>query len=130
MPCLDPPALDRKDHAMAVKPTRNSSDFVRRAFAPAARLNEVVAGNVERIAKFQHEWIGDLLQLGLDQMNAAVKARDLATLLAQQHEITTRFVARAQSHQATLTDIAAAAQAGFLQWAEDATSLATGKSAA
>lgn len=115
---------------MATKSTRNGTDFVRRAFAPAARLNEVAAGNVERIVKFQYEWTGDLLQFGIDQMNAAVKARDLASLLAQQHEISTRFIARAQTHQATLTDIAAAAQAGFLEWAEEATTLATGKTAA
>ena len=35
--------------------TTDYTDFARRAFTPATRLNEVMVGNIERIARFQYE---------------------------------------------------------------------------
>jgi phasin family protein len=114
-------------------PAKQSSteytDFARRAFGPAARLNEVVVGNVERVARFQYELAGELMQLALDQMNAAVKARDLPTLLAKQRELATKFAEKASQRQQALAEIATESQASFARWIEDATSAATGKAA-
>ena len=115
---------------MAAKNTTpDYMDFAKRAFAPASQLNEVMVGNVERIAKFQYELAGDLMQFGLDQLHATVKAKDLPTLLAKQREIATKFAEKAQARQQALADIATEGQAGVARWIEDATSISTGKAA-
>ena len=58
---------------MVAKHTSTSTPgFAQRAFAPAARFNETLVANVERIARFQYELTGDLLQFGLDQLDATV----------------------------------------------------------
>jgi phasin family protein len=116
-------------------PAKNSSstaelgDFAKRAFAPASRLNETMVANVERIARFQYELTGDLMQFGLDQLHATAKAKDLPTLLSKQRELATKFVEKAQARQKDLAEIASESQAGFAKWIEDATALAAGKAA-
>lgn len=114
---------------MASKNTTDYTDFAKRAFAPATRLNEVLVGNVERVARFQYELAGDLMQLALDQLNATVKAKDLTTLLAQQREIATKFAEKGGQRQQAFAEIASESQASFARWIEDATALATGKAA-
>jgi phasin family protein len=114
---------------MPAKKTADYTDFAQRAFAPATRLNEVVVGNVERVARFQYELAGDLMQLALDQMNATVRAKDLTTLLAQQREIATKFAEKGTQRQQALAEMASESQASFAKWIEDATALASGKAA-
>ena len=109
--------------------TADFGDFAKRAFTPASRLNETVVANVERIARFQYDLTGDLLQFSLDQLHATAKAKDLPTLLSKQRELATKFVEKAQARQKDLVEIASESQAGFAQWIEDATSLALGKAA-
>ena len=113
--------------------TRNTAkdytDFASSAFAPATRLNELMVSNIERVARFQYELAGDLLQFGLDQLNASVKSRDLPGLWTQQREIARKFADKAQVHQATLTELTATSQAGLAQWFEDITSFRSGKAA-
>ena len=104
-------------------------DFALRAFGPAARFNEVVAGNVERAARFQFAIAGDLMQLAIDQMNAGMKARDVPTLLASQREIGTKFAEKAAERQQEFTQLAADSQASFAALIEDVTSIAGGKAA-
>ena len=121
---------------MPAKKTADYTDFAQRAFAPATRLNEVVVGNVERVARFQYELAGDLMQLAgdlmqlaLDQMNATVRAKDLTTLLAQQREIATKFAEKGAQRQQALAELATESQASLASWIEDATAVATGKAA-
>jgi len=114
---------------MPAKKTADYTDFAQRAFAPATRLNEVVVGTVERVARFQYELAGDLMQLALDQMNATVRAKDLTTLLAQQREIATKFAEKGTQRQQALAEMASESQASFAKWIEDATALASGKAA-
>ena len=115
-----------KDPTMATK-TADYTDFAKRAFTPATRFNEVLVGNIERVARFQYELVGDLMQFSLDQLNATVKARDLPTLLSKQREIATKFAEKATTRQQVLAEMATESQAGFARWIEDATSLASGK---
>ena len=85
---------------MAAKSTTTEyTDLAKRAFAPATRFNETMVASVERVARFQYELAGELMQFGLDQMHATVKAKDLPTLLAKQREIATKFAEKAQSRQ-------------------------------
>jgi phasin family protein len=114
---------------MATKKTTDFTDFAQRALTPAARLNEVFVGNVERVARFQYELAGDLMQLALDQMNATVRAKDLTTLLSQQREIVTKFAEKNTQRQQALGELASESQASLAKWIEDATAFATGKAA-
>lgn len=111
------------------KTTTDYTDFAKRAFAPAVRFNETLVGNIERVARFQYEVTGDLMQFALDQMHASVKAKDLPTLLAKQREIATKFAEKATVRQQTLAEMAAESQASLAKWMEDAASVATGKAA-
>jgi phasin family protein len=113
----------------ATKTTTDYTDYAKRAFAPATKLNEVMVGNFERVARFQYEVSGDLLQLALDQLNATVKAKDLPTLLAKQRELVTKFAEKATVRQQSLAEMASESQASFAKLIEDATALATGKAA-
>ena len=113
----------------ATRKTTDYTDFAKRAFTPATRFNEVMVGNIERVARFQYELAGDLMQFSLDQLNATVKARDLPTLLSRQREIATKFAEKATTRQQALAEMATESQAGFGRWIEDATSLASGKAA-
>jgi len=111
------------------KTTTDYTDFARRAFAPAFRFNETLVGNIERVARFQYEVTGDLMQFALDQMHAGAKAKDLPTLLARQREIATKFAEKATVRQQSLAEMAAESQASLAKWMEDAASAATGKAA-
>ena len=114
---------------MAATKSTDYTNFAKRAYAPATRFNEVMLGNVERVARFQYELAGDLMQFALDQMNASVKAKDLPTLLSKQREIATKFAEKATTRQQALAELATESQAGFARWIEDATTLASGKAA-
>jgi len=105
------------------------SDFAKRAYAPVSGLNEMFIGNIERIAKFQYELTGDLMNLALEQMRVSVKAKDLTTLMAQQREVATKFVEKAQERQQSLAKLAADSQAGLATWIEEATAAVGGKAA-
>ena len=109
--------------------TTDYTDFAKRAFAPATRFNEVMVGNIERIARFQYELAGDLMQFSLDQLHATVKAKDLPTLIAKQRELATKFVEKAQARQKDLAEITSESQAGLAKWFDDASALASGKAA-
>jgi phasin family protein len=109
--------------------TTGYTDFAKRAFAPATRFNETMVAGVERLARFQYELTGDLLQFSLDQLHATVKAKDLPTLLAKQREIATKFAEKAQSRQTDLVEIATESQASLAKWLDEAGALASGKAA-
>jgi phasin family protein len=100
------------------------TDFAKRSFAPATRLNETVAGNLESLARFQYDLAGDFMQLAIDQMQATVKARDLGTLVARQSEIASKFVERTTQRQQAFARIATEAQASVARLVEEATTAA------
>ncbi|HVN42046.1 MAG TPA: phasin family protein [Steroidobacteraceae bacterium] len=98
------------------------TDVAKRAFAPVTRLNETLAGNLERLARFQYELAGEFMQFGLDQLNAAVHARDLGTLLTRQADIANRFTETMAARQQSFARVATQAQASLAQWVEETTS--------
>jgi phasin family protein len=113
----------RKDTDMAIKLDDFSAytEFAKRAFAPATRLNETVVGNFESLARFQYELAGDFLQLAIDQMQATVKAKDIGTLVARQSEIASKFVEKTAQRQQSFARIATEAQASVARLVEEAT---------
>jgi phasin family protein len=115
-----------EETAMAVKLDDFSAytDFARRAFAPATRLNATVVGNLESLARFQYDLAGDFMQFALDQMQATVKAKDLGTLVARQSEIASKFVEKSAERQQAFARIATEAQASVARLVEEATTAA------
>jgi len=116
----------RKESTMAVKFDDFSAytDFAKRAFAPATRLNETVAGNFESLARFQYELAGDFMQLAIEQMQATVKAKDLGTLVARQSEIASKFVEKQTQRQQAFAKMATDAQARMSRLVEEAATAA------
>ena len=100
------------------------TDFAKRAFAPATRLNATVLGNLESLARFQYDLAGDFMQFALDQMQATVKAKDLGTLVARQSEIASKFVEKSAERQQAFARIATEAQASVARLVEEATTAA------
>jgi phasin family protein len=96
------------------------TDFAKRAFAPATRLNETVVGNFESLARFQYELAGDFMQLAIEQMQATVKAKDLGTLVARQSEIASKFVEKQTQRQQAFAKMATDAQARMSRLVEEA----------
>jgi phasin family protein len=96
------------------------TDFAKRAFAPATRLNETVVGNFESFARFQYELAGDYMQLAIEQMQATVKAKDLGTLVARQSEIASKFVEKQAHRQQAFAKMATDAQARLSKLVEEA----------
>ena len=105
------------------------TDFAKRAFAPANRLNETVIGNFEALARFQYELAGDYLQLALEQMQATAKARDRGALVARQTEIASKFVEKQTQRQQAFARMATDAQARVAKAVEEAAT-PTGRKAA
>jgi phasin family protein len=99
------------------------TDFAKRAMAPATRLNETVAGHVERLARFQYEVAGDWLQFAIEQMQATAKAKDFGALMTRQSEIASRFVDKATQRQQALAKLTTEAQASLAHWADEATAV-------
>lgn len=97
------------------------TDFAKRAFAPATRLNEAAVGNFESFAKFQYDLAGDYMQLAIEQLQATVKAKDLGTLVARQSEIASKFVEKQGQRQQAFARIATDAQARVAKLVEEAT---------
>jgi len=104
------------------------TDFAKRAFAPAARLNETMFGNFEALARFQYDLAGDYMQLALDQMQATTKAKDLGSLVARQTEIASKFVEKQTQRQQAFARMATDAQARMAKVVEEAAT--TGRKAA
>ena len=94
--------------------TTEYTDFAKRAFAPATRLNEMFVGNVERVAKFQYELAGDLMQFGAraDARDGQGERPDRRSF-RKQREIATKFAEKAPARQQALAKLAADSQAGF-----------------
>lgn len=97
--------------------------FAKRAMAPAAKFNEAVAGNFERLARFQHDMAGDWLQLAIDQMQASVKAKDIGSLVSRQAEIASKFVDKATQRQQAFAKLATEAQASVACWVDETTTV-------
>jgi phasin family protein len=116
----------RQEAPMAIKLDDFSAytDFAKRAFAPATRLNETVVGNFESLARFQYELAGDFMQLAIEQMQATVKAKDLGTLVARQSEIATKFVEKQTQRQQAFARMATDAQARMAKLVEETTAAA------
>ncbi len=97
-------------------------DASKRAMAPLAELNALTARTLERSARYQYGLAGDLLELGVAQLQAIAAAKDFGALLSQQAALTNAFVAKSTTRSQEAVQLATAAQGEFTAWMSATTS--------
>lgn len=114
---------------MSFQPTDFQSfiDASKRAMAPLAEWNALSARTLERTARYQYGLAGDLLELGLAQLQATAAAKDLGALLNQQAALANAFAEKSASRSQEAMQLATEAQGEFSAWVSTATSELTRK---
>jgi len=97
-------------------------DASKRAMAPLAELNALTARTLERSARYQYGVAGDLLELGVAQLQAVAAAKDFGALLNQQAALTNAFFEKSTTRSQEALQLANAAQGEFTAWVSTATS--------
>ena len=91
-------------------------DASKKAFAPAAKFNELSLANFERIARQQFAFAGEVLEFSLKQMQLANNVRDFNDLTARQIELSTQFAERATQRSQDLIKLTSEHQAELTKW--------------
>ena len=107
-------------------------DASKKAFAPAARFNELTLQGFERVARQQFAFAGEVLEFSLQQLQLATTAKDFNDLAARQIELTTQFAEKATQRSQDLMKLTTEHQAEMTKWFDQSvaeTSKATKKAA-
>jgi phasin family protein len=91
-------------------------DAGKKAWAPAAKLNELSATAFERIARQQYAFAGEWLEFSLKQIQLASTARDFSDLTSRQIELSTQFAERATQRSQDLIKLSTEHQAELTKW--------------
>jgi phasin family protein len=97
-----------------MNPTFDFSAFVdasKKAFAPAAKFNELTLKGFERVARQQLAFVGEMLDFSMQQMQLATTAKDFNDLTARQVELTTQFAEKATQRSQDLVKLSTEHQA-------------------
>ena len=97
-------------------------DASTRGMAPLAELNSLTVRTLERSARYQYGVAGDLLELGVAQLQAAAAAKDFGALLNQQAALTNAFFEKSTVRSQEALQLATAAHGEFTAWVSTATS--------
>jgi phasin family protein len=113
-------------------PTFDFNAFIdagKKAWAPAAKLNELSATAFERIARQQYAFAGEVLEFSLKQLQLASTARDINDLTARQIELSTQFAERATQRSQDLIKLSSEHQAQLTKWFDQTVSETVSESA-
>ena len=91
-------------------------DASKKAFAPAARLNELAVKGFERVARQQYAFMGEMLDYAIKQAQLPTTTKDVNELTAKQVELTTSFVEKATQHSQDFVKFATESQAEVTKW--------------
>jgi phasin family protein len=100
-------------------PTFDFSAFLdasKKAFAPAAKFNELTLQGFERVARQQLAFAGEVLEFSLQQLQLATSAKDFNDLTARQVELTTQFAEKATQRSQDLVKLSTEHQAEMTKW--------------
>lgn len=86
-------------------------DASRKAFAPAARFNELAARSFERVARQQYAFLGEMVEFAIKQAQLTSTTKDVSELAAKQIELTTALVEKATQHSQDFVKFATDSQA-------------------
>lgn len=96
-------------------------DASKKAFAPAARLNELAVKGFERVARQQYAFMGEMLDFAIKQAQLTSATRDVNELTSRQLELTTAFVEKATQHSQDIVKFATESQAEVTKWLDQTT---------
>ena len=102
-----------------MNPTFDFSAFVdasKKAFAPAARFNELTLQGFERVARQQLAFAGEVLEFSLQQLQLTTTAKDFNDLTARQIELNTQFAEKATQRSQDLVKLSTEHQAEMTKW--------------
>ncbi len=100
-------------------------DASKKAFAPAAKFNELSLQSFERIARQQFAFAGEVLEFSLQQLQLASQARDINDLTARQIELSTQFAEKATQRSQDLIKMSSEHQAEMTKWFDQTVSEST-----
>ncbi|MBP6514320.1 MAG: phasin family protein [Steroidobacteraceae bacterium] len=83
----------------------------KKAFAPAARFNELYVKSFERVARQQYAFMGEMLDFAVKQAQLTTTAKDVNELTAKQVELNTAFAEKATQHSQDFVKFATESQA-------------------
>lgn len=109
-------------------PNLNFTAFVdasKKAFAPAAKFNELTLQGFERVARQQFAFAGEVLEFSLQQLQLATTAKDFNELTARQIELATQFAEKATQRSQDLVKFSSEQQAQLTQWFDQTVAEAT-----
>ena len=108
---------------MNFQPTDFQSFFAagKRAMAPLSELNALTARALERTARYQYGIAGDLLELGVAQLQATAGAKDFGALLNEQAALTNAFVEKSTVRSQEAVKLATEVQGELSAWLGSAT---------
>lgn len=86
-------------------------DVSRKAMAPAVRFNELAMQGLERVARQQYAFAGEVLEIAIKQMQLPTQAKDYNELTAKQVELTTQLVEKTTQRSQDLVKLATEQQA-------------------
>ncbi|MFZ2507549.1 MAG: phasin family protein [Steroidobacteraceae bacterium] len=86
-------------------------DASRKAFAPAARFQELTLKGFERVARQQLAFAGEMLEFSMQQIQLTTTARDFNDLTARQADLATQFAEKATQRSQDLVKLTSEHQA-------------------
>ena len=87
----------------------------REAFAPVLKAQQEGFKTVERLARLQYAFAGDVLETGLARVNAAFHAANVTELVNKQTELTTQFVEKMKARAEEFATFTSEVQAKITQ---------------
>lgn len=93
----------------------------RKFSAPFFKAHELSTKTFERVARYNYELAGDMLNFGIAQMQAASQAKDVATLLQKQAELANSYFEKQTQRSQDLLKIASESQAQFTSFVDSTT---------
>jgi Phasin protein len=115
-------ALSKHEATKMTNPTYDFNallDMSKKAFAPAAKLNELTVRSFERAARAQYQFAGEMLDLTLGQMQALSAAKDVSEVAAKTAAFTAKVNEKATARGQDLVKFATEAQAEVSKWFDE-----------
>ena len=106
------------------KTTAEINTFIestRKLVEPMVRFQELGTRTFERVARYNYELAGDLLNYGLASLHVATQAKDLPEMFKKQADLANAHFEKQTQRSQDLIKIASAAQAEVTQFIDHAT---------
>jgi phasin family protein len=94
-------------------------DMYKKAAAPAMKLNEMAVRGIDRAARQQYAYAGEMLDLTLRQLQALSTAKDVSEFAAKTAEFTAQVTEKATARSQNLMKLATETQSEMSKWFDE-----------